>query len=70
MPFTVVGVMETDVGEVTVALAQGDSLIVARAGDEIAGRRYRVVSIKPGAVHLMYLPLQQAQVLQVPGGTP
>jgi hypothetical protein len=70
LPFVLLGLMEPEPGQTTVLLTQGSELIVARAGDEIAGRRYRVVTITPTAIHFLYLPLQQAQVLQVPGGAP
>lgn len=70
LPFSFVGLMETEPGKPTALLAHGDALIVASEGDEIVSRQYRVVSITPTAVHFMYMPLQQAQVLKVTGATP
>lgn len=62
--------MQADPGQLTALLMLGPELITAKAGDEIAAKRYRVTSVTPTAVHFIYLPLQQAQVLQVPGGAP
>jgi hypothetical protein len=70
LPFSVLGLMQTEPGQPTVLLMQGAELIVAKTGDEIAGKRYRVASITPTAIHFVYLALQQTQVLQVPGGAP
>jgi hypothetical protein len=70
LPFGLVGLMQTEPGAPTVLLSNGDDLVVARVGDEIANRRYRVVSISARAIHFLYLPLQQPQVLTVPGGAP
>lgn len=70
LPFSLVGMMETEPGKPTALLAHGDALIVASEGDEIVSRQYRVVSITPTAVHFLYTPLQQAQVLKVAGATP
>ena len=70
LPFSLLGLVENEPGVTTALLMQGNDLIVAKAGDEIAGKRYRVVSVSATAIQFIYLPLQQAQVLQVPGGAP
>jgi len=69
LPFTFVGFIETDGGGPKVLLALGDELIVARRGDELAGRRYRLANVTGSALEFVYLPLQQAQSLQLPPGS-
>ncbi|MBL8342710.1 MAG: hypothetical protein JNL30_14670 [Rubrivivax sp.] len=68
LPFTFVGFIETEPGAPKVLLAMGDELIVARRGDELAGRRYRLAGFTSSALEFVYLPLQQPQRLQLPTG--
>ncbi|MBL8326104.1 MAG: hypothetical protein JNJ89_14220 [Rubrivivax sp.] len=68
LPFTFVGFIETEPGAPKVLLAMGDELIVARRGDELAGRRYRLAGVTPSSLEFVYLPLQQPQRLQLPTG--
>jgi hypothetical protein len=61
LPFRYQGRM-TEEGVTTVFLAQGDRILVARAGD-LLNNQYRVESVTTSAVNFMYEPLKQRQTL-------
>lgn len=61
LPFRYQGRM-TEEGATTVFLAQGERILVARAGD-LLNNQYRVESVTTGAVTFMYEPLKQRQTL-------
>ena len=61
LPFRYQGRM-TEEGATTVFLAQGDRILVARAGD-LLNNQYRVESVTTRAVNFMYEPLKQRQTL-------
>lgn len=47
----------------------GEELIVARRGDELASRRWRLAKVTSTAIEFLYLPLQQTQLLPLPTGS-
>jgi hypothetical protein len=53
----------------TAFLAKGDALHVLKVGDVVDGT-YRIESLSPTQVVIMYLPLKQQQSLGVDGGNP
>lgn len=61
LPFAYVG-QQTQGAELVVFLASGDTTYVVRTGDELEGK-YRVASIAPSTLTLVYLPLQETQIL-------
>lgn len=63
LPFRYQGRM-TEEGVTTVFLAQGDRILVARAGD-LLNNQYRVESVTAGAVTFLYEPLKQRQTLNL-----
>ena len=63
LPFSYVGKQTVD-GRVEVFLARGDEIFVV--GDQtVIQNTYRVVSIKPPMLSLLYLPLSQIQQLAI-----
>jgi hypothetical protein len=63
LPYTFIG-KKLDAGQWEVYLARGEQSFVARPGQTIEGM-YRVEKIAPPLLTLTYLPLGQAQTLQI-----
>ncbi len=63
MPFAYLG-KKLEGGAWEVYLGQGEKTFVVREGQVLEGQ-YRVESIKPPQMELMYLPLGQAQNLSI-----
>jgi hypothetical protein len=68
VPYRFVGRMLQD-GQLSVFLANGDSVITAKQGDTIDGV-YRVESVGEHEIALMYLPLKQRQTIAVVSSLP
>lgn len=68
LPFSFVGLLEQGVAKPQAFLARGDALHVVGAGDVIE-QTYRVESVSPTSIVLVYLPLSERQVLTVSGST-
>lgn len=63
LPFAYLGMKRED-ALLYVFLASGDRTYVVRQGD-VLGELYRIESIEPPTMKVMYLPLQQVQTLQI-----
>lgn len=63
LPFVYLG-MKRDEAALYVFLAAGDKTYVVRQGDVLADI-YKIESIEPPTMKLVYLPLQQVQTLQI-----
>jgi hypothetical protein len=68
IPFSFVGMVEQGEGKSQAFLAKGDGLLVVAAGDVIENGVYRVESLSPSAVVIIYLPLGTRQTITVSGG--
>lgn len=66
LPFTFVGLLESGAEKPAAFLAHGDALLVVSAG-EVVENDYRIESLSPTEVVLMYLPLKERQKLNVTG---
>jgi hypothetical protein len=69
LPFAFVGLLEQGAGKPAAFLARGDALLVVSVGDIIESD-YRVESLSPTDVVLIYLPLDERQRLSVTGAKP
>lgn len=67
VPYTYLG-KQTQGGQWQVFLAVGDEVRVVRQGDALDGQ-YRITRVEPPLMHLTYLPLKQAQTLDI-GASP
>ncbi len=61
LPFRFLGLWEEG-GQTAVFVSDGPRNLIIQAGDTVDGR-YKVEAIGPGAVRLVYLPLNQTQTL-------
>ncbi|WP_080497594.1 hypothetical protein [Burkholderia ubonensis] len=66
VPFTYVGELDAKADKPQVFLSNGDQLLIVSPGDVIDGQ-YRVDSVSASNVVLTYLPLNQTQVVSIPG---
>ncbi|WP_321790258.1 hypothetical protein [Burkholderia pyrrocinia] len=66
VPFTYVGEQDAKAAKPHVFLSNGDQLLIVSPGDVIDGQ-YRVESVSESSVVLTYLPLNQVQVVSIPG---
>lgn len=70
LPYTFVGLLETDGQQPTAFVARGDTLLMVAAGDTLEDKTYRVDSLSADKLVLTYLPLGIAQTLLITGPTP
>lgn len=66
MPFRYMGRMQEDGGKIQVYLVKGDVLLTAKVGDTLDGT-YKVQKIDRQEMTLLYLPLNQTQMLPIAG---
>ncbi|TCW77981.1 hypothetical protein C5O80_32930 [Burkholderia sp. SRS-46] len=66
VPFTYVGELDAKADKPRVFLSNGDQLLIVSPGDVIDGQ-YRIDSVSASNVVLTYLPLNQMQVVSIPG---
>lgn len=64
LPYEYLGLMEED-GEVSIFLKRGENSYVTRVGEQLDDT-YQVTQLDERGVHLVYLPLKQAQVIPLP----
>jgi len=67
MPFRFMGLMEDNSAEPAAFITKGDALYVVHVGD-VVENTYRVESFNTAQVVVTYLPLQQRQSIDMPGG--
>ncbi|MEM5434342.1 hypothetical protein [Paraburkholderia diazotrophica] len=66
MPYVYLGKLDGSTLKPRVFLSSGDQLLIVSQGEIVDGQ-YRVESISDGDVVLTYLPLNQKQVIAIPG---
>ncbi|MBN3787833.1 hypothetical protein [Burkholderia sp. Ac-20353] len=66
VPFAYVGELDAKAAKPQVFLSNGEQLLIVSPGDVIDGQ-YRVESVSESNVVLTYLPLNQIQVVSIPG---
>ncbi|SIT45858.1 conserved hypothetical protein [Paraburkholderia piptadeniae] len=66
MPYVYLGKLDGSTLKPRVFLSSGDQLLIVSQGEIVDGQ-YRVESISDGDVVLTYLPLNQKQVISIPG---
>jgi hypothetical protein len=69
VPYVYVGKLDGSALKPQVFLASGDQLLIVSQGEVVDGQ-YRVESISDADVVLTYLPLNQRQVISIPGEGP
>ncbi|SEK09998.1 hypothetical protein [Paraburkholderia diazotrophica] len=66
VPFVYLGKLDGSTLKPRVFLSSGDQLLIVSQGEIVDGQ-YRVESISDGDIVLTYLPLNQKQVISIPG---
>jgi hypothetical protein len=64
LPFTYVGMMESDEAKPIVYLARGERLLAVSEGD-LVDQEYRIQSLTNNEVVLVYVPLGQTQTIRI-----